>query len=243
MRPPARIVALVLSVATLAMGLAAGIGGWPGGGGVAFLIDFPDCEASGGGLISQPTATWTSLAFVVVGIWIAGDRRLISLPARLLFATALVTVGIGSFLGHAALTDGARRLDSLAIKLMLVAFIAASLGRLWSWQPSAWPAGWASLAVPTIALELTWPATRKPLLAILVVTAAALVWLSTTPETRRWLVQGLALLGAGGAAWWLGRAGGPLCAPWAWFQLHGLWHILAAAGIASVYQLYRSEAT
>ena len=243
MRHPARIFALALAGAILAIGLTAGVGGWPGSGAASLLIGFPDCEVPGGGLIVQPTAAWTSLAFVFVGIWIAGDRRLSPLPTRLLVASVIGAVGLASFFGHAALTDWARQLDSLAIKLMLGTFIAASLGRLCSWEEPVFYAVWASLAASTLAVELMWPAAAEPLLATLVPAAITLAWLSATPEDRRWLLMGLMLLGAGGSAWWLGRAGGPLCVPSGWFQLHGLWHILAAAGIASVYQIYRNETT
>jgi hypothetical protein len=243
MRHPARLGALILTSAALAVGLTVGIDGWPGGGEPSLLIGFPDCEAPVGGLIAQPTAAWSSFTFVVAGIWIAGDRRVISLPTRLLFASVIGAVGLGSFFGHAALTDWARQLDSLAIKLMLVTFIVVSFGGLRSWEHRASLSLWAGLAASTIALQLAWPAVSEPLLAALVVTAVTLVGLSAAPETRRRLVIGLMLLGAGAVAWWVGRRGGPLCAPGARFQLHGLWHILAAAGIAAAYQIYRSETT
>ena len=32
----------------------------------------------------------------------------------------------------------------------------------------------------------------------------------------------------GGASWVLGRSNSPLCEPDAWYQLHGLWHMLSA---------------
>jgi hypothetical protein len=238
---PARILATVLAGAVVVGGLIAVVDGWPGGGEPSLLIGFPDCEAPNGGLIGQPTAAWTSLTFVAVGIWIIGDRRLPLLRPRLLLALSIGAVGIGSFLGHAALTGWARSVDSLAIKLMLVAFGAVSLSRLRSWPESAVVATWAGLAAAVVSLELAWPASAQPLLVVLAVAGIALAWAIATPTTRRWLIGGTSLLAAAGAAWWLGGEGGPLCAPDAVFQLHGIWHILAAAGIASVYQIYRSE--
>lgn len=242
-----RLFALALAGAALTAGLIAGVGGWPGSATPTLLVGFPDCEAPGAGLVAQPTAAWTSLVFVAAGVWIAGDRRLVSAPVRLLVASTIAAVGLASFFGHAALTDWARQLDSLAIKLMLVTFILAALSRLRSREEPASSAGWsfsavwAGAAAATLTAELLWPAAGEPLLAALVLAALTLATLIATPENRRWLLLGLALLGAAVAAWWLGRGNGPLCAPWALFQLHGLWHILAAAGIASVYQAYRSE--
>lgn len=243
MRHRERLFALGLAGVVLAAGLIAGVGGWPGSAASTLLVGFPDCEAPSGGLIAQPTAAWTSLIFVVLGVWMAGDRLFVSVPVRLLVASTVAAVGLASFFGHAAVTDWARQLDSLAIKLMLVTFIVAALSRLRSREEPVFYAGWAGVAVSTLAIEVLWPAAGQALLAGLVLAAITLATLIATPETRRWLLLGLALLGAGSVAWWLGRRGGPLCAPSARFQLHGVWHILAAAGIASVYQIYRSETT
>jgi len=139
----------VPAAATLAAGLTAGVGGWQGGREPSLLIGFPDCEVPGGGV----TVAWTSLVFVVAGIWIAGDGKLISRPSRLLFASTIGSVGTGSFFGHAALTDGAPPgWIPLAIKLMLVTFIVAAIGRLRSWQQPAALPGRAGLAASTIAL-------------------------------------------------------------------------------------------
>ena len=238
-----RVLAAVLAGVVVAGGLMAGVDGWPGSGGPTPPVGFPDCEAPRGGLIGQPTAAWTSLAFVALGIWIVGDPRLAPSHSRLLFAITIAGVGIGSFLGHAALTEWARSADSLAIKLLLVTFVTESLGRLRSWRQSAMVAIWAGLAAAAVALELAWPDAGGPLLVALAGAGIASAWATAGPPTRLWLLGGLGLLGSATAVWWLGGEGGQLCAPHAVFQLHGVWHILAAAGIASVYQIYRSETT
>ncbi|MCP4225575.1 MAG: hypothetical protein GY773_19745, partial [Actinomycetia bacterium] len=207
------------------------------------LIGFPDCEAFGSGLISQPTAAFTSLAFVVAGIWLIGDRRLAYSTAPIVFGATIAAVGIGSFLDHAAITEWARHLDSLAIKLMLVAFIAYPAARMWSWEPPAYLASWAGSSALVVLIELIWPPSANAMLGVLAVVAIGGAVSTSSPLDRRWLLAGLSLLGAGWVAWWLGRQGGPMCAPWAVFQLHGVWHILAAVGVASLYQVYRSETT
>ncbi len=225
----------------LGAGLVVGIGGWPGSGESALLIGFPDCESAGSALIRQPTLAWTSLSFVPLGVWVSTDRGIASPAARWLLAATIAAVGVGSFLAHAALTDWARQLDSAAIKLMLVAFIAYPVGRLRSWEAPALLTAWAGAAGAVLAIELVWPGAARILLVVLAATAAASAATTADPRSRRWLVASLAWFTVGGAVWWLGRRGGPLCAPYAVFQLHAVWHILAAAGIASLYQIYRNE--
>ena len=46
-------------------------------------------------------------------------------------------------------------------------------------------------------------------------------------------------LGLGGAAWVLGRTGGPLCEPDSLLQLHAAWHALDAAMFGFSYLYYR----
>jgi len=242
MRLSARAVATVLAAMAIGMASAIGIDGWPGTSGQPSLpIGFPDCEAIGAGLVRQPTTAWSSLGFVVVGIWVAGDRRLPLRSATTLFSLTISAVGIGSFLGHAAQTEWARALDSGAIKVMLSAFAAYSIASLREWDTRRLLIAWTGLSIGVLAIEAVWPGSARLLLGALVVATVALAAAATSPAARRWLIGGLGLLAAGWATWWLGRQGAPLCAPSAVFQLHGLWHILAATGIASVYQAYRSE--
>lgn len=242
MRLSARAVATVLAAMAIGLAVTIGIDGWPGTSGQpSLLIGFPDCEAIDAGLVAQPTTAWSSLGFVAVGIWVAGDRRLPLRSATILFGLTISAVGIGSFLGHAAQAEWARRLDSGAINVMLSAFAAYSFASLREWDTPKLFAAWTGLSVGVLAIEASWPGSTRLLLGALVVASVVLAVAATNPATQRWLIGGLGLLAAGWAAWWLGRRGAPLCAPSAVFQLHGLWHILAAAGIASVYQAYRSE--
>jgi hypothetical protein len=242
MRLSARTVATVLAAMAIGMAVAIGIDGWPGSSSQPpSLIGFPDCEAIGAGLVRQPTTAWSSLGFVVVGIWVAGDRRLPLRSATTLFGLTISAVGIGSFLGHAAQTEWARALDSGAIKVMLSAFATYSIASLREWDTRRLFTAWTGLSIGVLAIEAVWPGSARLLLGALVVATVALAVAATSPAAQRCLIGGLGLLAAGWAAWWLGRRGAALCSPAAVFQLHGLWHILAAAGIASVYQAYRSE--
>lgn len=202
---------------------------------------FPDCEAFQGGSLAQPTLALTSLIFVGLGVWIIGDSRT-SLRARLLLGATTAGVGVGSFLGHAGSDNGGRKIDSLSIKLLVSAFLIYGLVRwlgrddrlLWPW--------WAAVAGPLIGAELVWPVTARPLLVLAIAGAAVMAWLAVeSRHGRRRLAGSLAVFGLALVAFWAGRAESSLCSPESVLQLHGLWHILAAMGIAFTYPAFRNE--
>ncbi|MDH3607502.1 MAG: ceramidase domain-containing protein, partial [Acidimicrobiia bacterium] len=199
-------------------------------------------EAFRGGSLAQPTLALTSLIFVALGAWMIGDSRT-SLRARLLLGATTVAVGVGSFLGHAGSDNGGRTIDSLSIKMLVSAFLIYGLVRrlgrddrlLWPW--------WAAVAGPLIAAELVWPVTARPLLGLITAGAAVTAWLAVeSRDGRRRLAASLSVFGLGLVAFWAGRAESSLCSPESVLQLHGLWHILAAMGIAFTYSAYRNEA-
>jgi hypothetical protein len=167
--------------------------------------------------------------------------RAVEPAGRAVFGLSLLAVGVGSFLGHADATDWGRELDSLAIKLMLIAFVLFPLFRLRSWSPAALSATWVGTAVTVIAIQLLVPSSANVILVLLSAGGLVLVWQAARAATLRWLGAGLGLLGAGALLWWLGRDGGPWCSAEASLQPHGLWHILAAAGIACLYEVHRSN--
>lgn len=201
---------------------------------------YPDCELIGAGLVAQPTGAWTSLAFFAVGAWMLTDRAM-ERVGRAVFGISLLAVGAGSFLGHADATDWGRELDSLAIKLMLIAFLLFPLYRLRSWSPAALTAAWLGTAATATAVQLLIASSANLLLVLLGAGAFILALQAARADAAGWLGAGLGLLGGGALLWWLGRDGGPWCSAEASLQPHGLWHILAAAGIACLYQVHRSN--
>ena len=232
MVPKARTRAFLTAAILVGVALLIGAAGWPGT--PPPPGPHPDCELIGGSLIAQPAAAWSSLVFLGIGAWIAGDRRV----DAGLFAAGFGAVGLGSFLGHAAATEWSRQLDSLAIKALLLVFVGAAAARTFGWKTARMV--WTVLAALAVvsALQLSSEALAEPLFVLLAV-AAILATLRTVPPGR--LAPGLGLLVAGAAVWWLGRDGGPMCDPVAILQLHGAWHILAAGGLAAVYRASRSS--
>lgn len=206
----------------------------------AAATGYPDCELIGQGLVAQPSAALTSLAFIPLGLWVIADRRA-QWSGRGLLGVTILAVGVGSFLGHASASDWGREMDSLAIKLMLITFVLQPMAGTLAWSPAILRRAWLVAAAAVLTIQLALPAVANPLLGLLAVAALGLAFAAVEDHTQGWLLAGLGLLSAGAALWWLGREGGPLCAAEASLQPHGLWHILAAAGIASIYQVHRSS--
>lgn len=208
--------------------IVVGVDGWPG----LAIPDLGDCEAVGAGLIAQPVAAWTSLAFVPAGLWVAGHPR-DRLPVAMMFAAGLVAVGLASFAGHASATGWGRDLDSLAIKAMLVPFILYPPLRAAGLPDRTFIATTLAATAILLTTEILLPATARPLLAVL---AALLVWSLGRHLPTRDVAPGLALLALGAALWWLGRTDGVLCRTDTVLQAHGVWHILAAGGFLMLYR-------
>lgn len=208
--------------------LSVGVIGWPG----PAAAQNGDCELIRSGVLAQPVGAWTSLVFLPLGVWAAGFRP-IPLPMAALFGAGFVAVGLASFAGHAAATEWARNLDSLAIKAMLVPFVifpAVQQGRLREGQAVAVAVGTTGLLW---IVELALPGVGRPLLVIV---AAAAVVATVGSGDRVLLALGGALVGAGALLWWLGGTGGPLCDADSAVQMHGMWHILAAGGFLAIYR-------
>ncbi|MGI9648652.1 MAG: hypothetical protein ACR2OI_09055 [Acidimicrobiia bacterium] len=213
---------------------------WLAASATTAAVGYPDCELIGSGLIAQPIAAWTSLAFLPVGVWILTDRAM-DVAGRAMFGLSVLAVGAGSFLGHADATDWGRELDSLSIKLMLITFVLYPLGRRQSWTPGVVTSAWLGAFATVSVIQLLLPASANPLLAVLAGGALVLAVEAARDGTGYWLGAGLSLIAGGALLWWLGRDGGPWCSVDASLQPHGLWHILAAAGFACLYQVHRSS--
>ncbi|PYG01874.1 hypothetical protein SAMN05216184_101339 [Georgenia satyanarayanai] len=187
------------------------------------------CEPLADGLLQEPVAAVSSLAFVLAGMVIAVRHRR---PRRPLGYPALVAgIGIGSFYQHgpdAAYSDLVHDLPLLATLAFVAADSAAALTgrpRLWWW--------WA---LPTLALvPLILAAPRAGDLAQVVVAALtvvlALARARAQTSARRPIGWAVSLLAVGGIVGTLSRAGGPLCVPGSLWQGHAVWHVLAAAAL------------
>ncbi len=195
----------------------------------------PGCAAASSGLLVEPVSAVTSLAFVVAGAVITARSRRRprpdGAPSLTGYAVLVAGIGVGSFVQHGPRPpwqDPAHDLPLVATLAFVAADAAAALAgrrRVWWW----WTLPTAAL-LPVIVL-----APRAGDLAQVGVAAVAVVLsllrARSVPAARRRTGAALALLAVGGTVGTLSRAGGPLCVPGSLWDGHGVWHVLAAAGL------------
>ncbi|CAN5219161.1 hypothetical protein BH18ACT5_BH18ACT5_11860 [soil metagenome] len=171
-----------------------------------------DCEAIGSGFLGQPANALTTVAFVLVGLWI-----LYAHPGARWTGIALMATGIGSFLFHGPMPSGNEWAHDVSLAWLLA--MVAGAGTRWE-RLTRLP----TLALVGLIVALA-PAAADPLAVLLSVVAIV----STVRHTRN--MAPLALAGAVGIYGRLGATAGPLCNPTSWWQPHGIWHIAAALAV------------
>lgn len=203
-----------------------------------------DCERMGAGALAQPVNTVSSLAYLLVGLWVLGlstrsPGRRVELAV---FGVAVAMNAAGGLAFHGVQMWGARWVHDVAILAVLgfvVAFGAARLlGRSTPWTMAVFGAGLATLGVVIAA----WPATVQGISGVLAVTAGVtevVEYRHEIPALRREGLTArrlarlsvLAVLGLAAAAFLVGRTDAWLCNPESTFQWHAMWHVLSAAAM------------
>lgn len=196
-----------------------------------------DCEQFDTAWLLQPVNAVSSLGFSLVGLlilrWairVQGQERI----ARVVFGTALIATGIGSFMFHGFDTAVAQFLHDVTFLALIVLLVTMNVSPVRGWRSAT---GWmvAALGVVTVSLVLLIAPDRTNIITI--VATIALIGSDVLMEhrggiARRWWIASLAAMSVAIAAFVLGRTGAPLCDPDSIFQGHALWHLLSAAAIA-----------
>lgn len=227
----------------------------------AFLVDAlpalaavtsnSDCERVRSAFPGQPVATWSSLAFCLVGVVVAA--RAARFPDRadrlraFAFAALVVVTGLGSVAYHGDGGATGRWLHDASF-LATLWFMAVDDWRpsgRWSTRRIAWGVGGGAVVVLLpVAASLTNPTLAA--LGLILAVSEARAWGERSPGARRALAGAAVLAAAAGLVYVLSRTDGPLCDPDSLLQGHGLWHALVAASLGfwagAAFSSYRSAA-
>lgn len=206
------------------------------------------CEGLRDSLIRQPANTWSSLAFVVVALWVAArlvrgvrsGRTVLAGAEAALFLGALVLVGLGSAFYHASLTFIGQVFDVSGMYLIATFILLHRLGPRFGVSPLASVLGFALLNAALMTAQVTTPSLRRVAFGVLLVGALLVEWRSLRAG-RRWLATGAGLMGLAFVIWVVDRQRW-VCAPESLIQGHALWHLLGAFAAACLYLSYETEA-
>jgi hypothetical protein len=174
-----------------------------------------DCESIGVGLLRQPINSLTTIAFAVTGLIIISRR-----PERRWVGVALIATGIGSFLFHGPMPRGSEWAhDVTHAWLLLVVAAEGSRWAAWSRIPGLVGIGLVFGLFPDAADPVAVALTIVALISVLRTDRSAGTWAAVS------LLAVTGLVGRLGATNWL------WCDPDSTLQLHGLWHLGAAAAV------------
>ena len=196
-----------------------------------------DCEHIGQGLLAQPANTLSSLAYVLAGVLLlrrslAGRSGARTMP--MVYAVAVIGVGIGSAAFHGPMPAWGRFAHDLSIAAVL-AFVIGYDVALARWaSANAGLAMFVGITGACAVVLAVAPDAGNALDAVLVAGAVvAEIGASrsaagrATADGRLWIViVGVVTIGALLNA--VGRTDAPLCEPDSPVQLHAVWHVLTA---------------
>ena len=193
-----------------------------------------DCEALHSGWPQQPVNGWSSVAFILAGLWIA--FRSDATDSRRIGA-ATVLVGFGSLLFHAGddrVGGWLHDFSILAVLVVLIASLTAASQLRNRMVAAALVAGAAIALLPGTAAQ--WSGVG--LVAVLLL----MVWISRHRHDPLRLVLTLIVAAVSAVLAALGQSDGLWCDPESLFQPHAGWHMgLAAATV--IYWSARRSAT
>lgn len=191
------------------------------------------CEAVSGGIPAQLEASWSSLAFVLLGVGVilwrgvpgTRERRLLPIGGAI-----MISIGVSSFVYHATLTFLGQWLDVFSMYLLGLLIALGALWRAGRLGGRTSIALFVGLAIALGVAQYLYPDARRILFAIVLLPG---VVLELTPfiagralGSRRWVVASLATFIGAYAIWILDQS--PLCDPHFWLQGHAVWHVLGA---------------
>jgi hypothetical protein len=199
------------------------------------------CEARECAWVVEPSNAWSSVGYVLVGLWVW--RRSAHALARHV-ALAAVLIGLGSFAFHATGTFVGELVDLTGMLLLSGLMLSQAWGRAVGLAPRAVAWRWAALTVGALALVLVIKPAGIPLFAAQTLTAVGLelaLWRRGQTARLRPFVQALAMTSTAFAVWALDVTH-LVCAPDNHLVTgHAVWHVLNALALSRLAAFYEDR--
>ena len=217
------------------------------------------CEAIHSGAIAQPSNTWSSFGFVLIGLLVVSHSRQVSslkakpkklnpmtvqLSYAVVYGISLVIIGLGSVCFHASLTFFGQIIDIMGMYLLVSFMLIYNISRMYPIKQGSFFFAYLVLNLVLMYVQIQFPAIRRYTFATMIVAALVIEYQmkkKKNPSINKLFFQAALLaLGIGFCIWTLDVTN-VLCAPNSWAQGHAIWHILGAIATGFLYLYYRSE--
>jgi hypothetical protein len=217
------------------------------------------CEAIRRSTVAQPSNTWSSFGFVLIGVLIIGTARydlsrkdeqaksnpmIRHMAAAALYGISLAIIGVGSAFYHASLTFVGQFFDVMGMYLLAGFILIYNLHRLSSIAQRTFVISYIMLNFILGYTLIAFPILRRALFAMLIIAALIIehrLKLKKKSSGEGDFIKMALLMLAAAFIFWVLDYTRILCAPGSWLQGHALWHILGALAAGSLYLHYRSE--
>ncbi len=200
------------------------------------------CERRLDGLIAEPANTWSSLGYVLVGLWLLVGRR--ARGALVVVAVAELGIGMGSLALHATATFAGEVLDLTGMFLLSATLFALGVGRLARLSDATVIRLWlVAVAAPLALLAIVRPSGIASFAVVLAAGIIAEIVASRRDPSFRVFLTALGIFIVAFAIWVLDVTR-LVCVPDNHILGgHAVWHLLNAWSIERLFAYYaRSRA-
>lgn len=182
-----------------------------------------NCEAIRDAWIRQPSATYSSLPIIILGLWMI--KQSLKLDMKLVVqGLSVVFLGIASTLAHGTFTALALHMDFLAIILCFSWLAIYCSGMRWGWT---WIFLWLGLTALGFTMTYIFVSYRILFctLYFVLVFMIWLVWYKKNKTVKKYFMISYGILSVSAILFFLDETRIWCTDPEGWFLGHSLWHI------------------